>query len=163
MGNKSVKLLKYHKPRLMEAIVVCMSRIDLLEASDGNIRSNANVRAELRELKAGVFTNVSNASVVTQDTQDVLDRPNVGWDAIHQLAEEQNLMPLTAPLTAVEETPPATAKDRKDAPPVGESNTPWENCRSELAKRVQLARSTDLWCLSPLTPVTQESRDKTRK
>jgi hypothetical protein len=84
MGNHmAVKLNKYHKPRLIEAIVVCMARIDLLEA--GNVRSAGNVRAELRDLKASVFANVSNV-VVTQDTQDVLDRPNVGWDDIHKLA-----------------------------------------------------------------------------
>jgi hypothetical protein len=77
------KLNKCHKPRLIEAIVVCMARIDLLEA--GNVRSDGNVRAELRELKAAVFANLSNA-VITQDTQDVLDRPNVGWDDIHKLA-----------------------------------------------------------------------------
>jgi hypothetical protein len=109
MGDdKSVKLLKYHKPKLIEAIVVCMARIDLLEASVGNVRSDGNVRAELRELKAAVFANVPKA-VVTQDTQDVLDRPNIGWDANHKLAKEQNPTPLTAPLTgpltAVEDTP----------------------------------------------------------
>jgi hypothetical protein len=84
MGDDmSVKLNKYHKPRLIEAIVVCMARIELLEA--GNVRSDGNVRAELRELKASVFGKMSNA-VITQDTQDVLDRPNVGWDDIHKLA-----------------------------------------------------------------------------
>jgi hypothetical protein len=58
MGNDmAVKLNKYHKPRLIEAIMVCMARIDLLEA--GNIRSDGNVRAELKELKAAVFANVS--------------------------------------------------------------------------------------------------------
>jgi hypothetical protein len=169
MGDDmSVKLNKYHKPRLIEAIVVCMARIDLLEASDSNIRSdgNANVRAELRELKVAVFASVSNAAL-TQDTQDVLDRPNVGWDDIHKLArgaswhEEQNPAPLhTAPLTAVEDTPPA--RDGNVAPPVGESGT-GENDKLKLAKRVKLARSTDLWCLSPFTPVTQEARDKPRK
>jgi hypothetical protein len=101
MGDDmAVKLNKYHKPRLIEAIVVCMARIDLLEA--GNVRSDGNVRAELRELKAAVFANVSNA-VITQDTQDVLDSPNVGWDDIHKLArgaswhEEQNPAPPTTP------------------------------------------------------------------
>jgi hypothetical protein len=107
MGDDmSVKLNKYHKPRLIEAIVVCMARIDLLEASDGNVRSdgNANVRAELRELKAAVFANE--------------DRPNVGWDDIHKLArgaswqDEQNTAPpLTAPLTAVEDTPPCQGRE----------------------------------------------------
>jgi hypothetical protein len=171
MGDDmSVKLNKYHKPRLIEAIVVCMARIDLLEASDGNVRSdgNSNVRAELRELKAAVFAIMSNA-VLTQDTQEVLDRPNVGWDDIHKLArgaswhEEQNpAPPLTAPPTAVKDTPPATARNRNDAPPVGENGT-GENDMSKLAKRVKLARSTDLWCLSPFTPVRQEARDKLRK
>jgi hypothetical protein len=101
MGDDmAVKLNKYHKPRLIEAIVVCMARIDLLEAS--NIRSDSNVRAELRELEAAVFANVSNA-VITQDTQDVLDRPNVGWDNIHKLTrgaswhKEQNPAPPTTP------------------------------------------------------------------
>jgi hypothetical protein len=96
----AVKLNKYHKPRLIEAIVVYMARIDLLKAY--NVRSDGNVRAELRELKAAVFANVSNR-VITQDTQDILDRPNVGWDDIHKLApgaswhEEQNPAPPTTP------------------------------------------------------------------
>jgi hypothetical protein len=114
MGDDmSVKLNKYHKPRLIEAIVVCMARIDLLEASDGNVRSdgNANVRAELRELKAAVFASVSNAAL-TQDTQDVLDRPNVGWDDIHKLAhgaswhEEQNPAPPSPHPSLRSRTPP---------------------------------------------------------
>jgi hypothetical protein len=48
------------------------------------------------------------------------------------------------------------------APPVGENGT-GESDKSKLAKRVKLARSTDLWCLSPFTPVTQEAMDKPRK
>jgi hypothetical protein len=41
--------------------------------------------------------------VITQDTQDVLDRPNVRWDDIHKLTrgaschEEQNPAPPTTP------------------------------------------------------------------
>jgi hypothetical protein len=69
--------------------------------NSAHYRSDGNVRAELRELKASVFANMSNAAFVTQDTQNVLDGPNVGWDAIHKLAEEQNPMPLTAPLSAI--------------------------------------------------------------
>jgi hypothetical protein len=53
--------------------------------------------------------------------------------------------------------PPAAAKDGRDATPVEENGT------GELAKRVKLARSWDLWCLSPFVPVTQEARDKPRK
>jgi hypothetical protein len=122
MGDKSVKLLKYHMPRLIEAIVVFMARIDLLAASDGNVRSDGNIRAELRELKAAVFANVSNAAVVTQD---VLDRPNVGWDAIHKLAQEQNPMPLTAPLTAVEDNPPCHGQGREGLPSRQGEQHPW--------------------------------------
>jgi hypothetical protein len=33
----------------------------------------------------------------------------------------------------------------------------------KLAKRIKLAKSTDMWCLSPLTPLSQEARDKPRK
>jgi hypothetical protein len=97
---------------------------------------NSKLRSELRELKKAVFVNAADGDAYTQDPQDVLDGPNVGWDAINKLAEEQNPSPLTT-------APPATAMDRKDAPPVREDG------RSELAKRVKLARSTDLWCLSP--------------
>jgi hypothetical protein len=49
--------------------VVCMVRIDLLEASDSNVRSDGNVRAELRELKASVFANVSNAVVTSHESE----------------------------------------------------------------------------------------------
>jgi hypothetical protein len=38
-----------------------------------------------------------------------------------------------------------------------------ENDKSKLAKRVKLARSTDLWCLLPFMPVTQEAMVKPRK
>jgi hypothetical protein len=34
---------------------------------------------------------------------------------------------------------------------------------NRLAKRVWLAKSTALWCLSPYTPLTQEAKDKPRK
>jgi hypothetical protein len=88
--------------------------------------------------------------VHTQDTQDYLDRPDTGWDAIHKLAAEQNV------------TPSADAPPNADAPPVGENGT-GESNKTSLAKRVKLARSTALWCLSPFTPVTQEAMDKTRK
>jgi hypothetical protein len=81
-----------------------MARINLIETSD-----YGNVRSELRELKAAVFANASTSTVITQDTQDCLDRSNVGWDAINKLAEEQNPASLTASLTAVADTPPATA------------------------------------------------------
>ncbi len=150
MGDDmSVKHKKYHKPRLIEAIVVCMASVDLLEASDSNIRSdgNANVRAELRELKVAVFASVSNAAL-TQDTQDVLDRPNVGWDDIHKLArgaswhEEQNPAPLhTAPITAVADTPPA--RDGTGAPLAGETGT-GENGNLSRANGLHLARPNDL-------------------
>jgi hypothetical protein len=52
---------------------------------------------------------------------------------------------------------------RPHAPHVGDSGTAGENDKSKLAKRVKLARSTDLWCLLPFTPVTQEAMDKPRK
>jgi hypothetical protein len=71
------------------------------------------------------------------------------------MTKEQNPTPSSAITNAVLRTPlhpPSTAKDVKDAPPV-----------RELAKRVKLARSTDLWCLLPFVPVTQEARDKPRK
>jgi hypothetical protein len=156
MGDdKSAKLMKYHKPRLIEAIVTCMARIDLLETSD-----DGNVRSELRRLKASVFAKASASTsnaVVLQDTQDILDRLNVGWDAINKLAEEQNPTPLTASLT-----PPATVMVLAAAPPNGE-DVIRESDKSKLAKRVKLARSKDLWCLSPFTPVTQEAMDKPRK
>jgi hypothetical protein len=100
--DKAVKLQKFHKPRLIEAIVTCMGRIDLLEKLE-----DGYVRLELRKRKAAVFANATSTSntVVTQDTQDCLDRPNIGWDAINKLAEEQN----PASLTAVADTPSATA------------------------------------------------------
>jgi hypothetical protein len=50
---------------------------------------SATVRSEFRALKTAVFANASNG-IVRQDTQDCLDRPNTGWDAIHKLAAEQN-------------------------------------------------------------------------
>jgi hypothetical protein len=48
------------------------------------------------------------------------------------------------------------------ATPAGGNGTR-ERDKSRLAKRIKLARSTDLWCLSPFTPVTQEAMDKPRK
>jgi hypothetical protein len=132
-------------------------RIDLLELDNGNVRS------EPRKLKVAVFANAASNAVVPQDTQDCLDRPNIGWDAIKQLAEEQN----PASPTPVADTPPVTATVgtapvAPHAPPAGEKGTGKSN-KSKLAKRVKLARSTDLWCLSPFTPVTQDAMDKTRK
>jgi hypothetical protein len=85
MGDdKATKLQKCHKVRLVEAILTCMSCIDLLESRE----DDHDVRLELRKLKTAVFANASNG-IVTQDTQDCLDRPNTGWDTINKLAAEQ--------------------------------------------------------------------------
>jgi hypothetical protein len=163
MGDDKVpKLQKLHKARLVEAILTCMSRIDLLESKDGTNNEESKVRSELRELKKAVFVNAANGSVPdTQDTQDYLDRSDTGWDAIHKLAAEQNGPPVTpsadAPTVTDADAPPLV-----EAPPVGENGT-GENDKTKLAMRVKLARSTALWCLSPFTPVTQEAMDKTRK
>jgi hypothetical protein len=160
------RLEKLHKPRLIEGITACMALIDLLESGSkvSKVTEVSKIRSELKELKLAVFTNASTSTTVcavTQYTQDVLDRPNIGWDAIHKMAKEQNPAPdTTEALNAVVDTPlppPVTAKDGKDAPPAGENST------GELAKRVKLVRSTDLWCLLPFVPVTQEARDKPRK
>jgi hypothetical protein len=135
-----------------------MAHINLLESNeDGN---DSKVRSEPRELKTAVYVNAANGSVqvYTQDTQDYLDRPDTGWQAIHKLAAEQNATP-----RAVADVPPvADAPPNADAPPVGENGT-GESDKTRLVKRVKLARSTALWCLSPFTPVTQEAMDKTRK
>jgi hypothetical protein len=60
----------------------------------------------------------------------------------------------------VDDTPPD--RDGNGTPQIGENGT-GENNKLKLSKRVKLARSTDLWCLSPFTPVTQDARDKPRK
>jgi hypothetical protein len=83
--NKVAKLQKCHKVRLIEAFVTCIARIDLLESRE----DDGDVRSELRKLKTAIFANAFNG-IVTQDTQDCLDRPNTGWDAINKLAAEQN-------------------------------------------------------------------------
>jgi hypothetical protein len=51
-----------------------------------------------------------------------------------------------------------------DATPVATSVGGDNTTKSaKLAKRVKLAKSTALWCLSPFTPVTQEAMNKPRK
>jgi hypothetical protein len=60
--NKVPKLQKLHKARLVEAILTCMSRINLLESKDGTSEA-AKVRSELRELKKAVFVNAANRNV----------------------------------------------------------------------------------------------------
>jgi hypothetical protein len=50
-----------------------------------------------------------------------------------------------------------------NATSVKEDNTSSKAKLDELAKRVMLAKSTALWCLSPYTPLTQEAKDKQRK
>jgi hypothetical protein len=97
----------------------------------------------------------ASVQVITQDMQDFMDRPDTDWDAIHKLAAEQKVTPKDAP-------PPVAANATANAPPVGEIGT-GESGKSKLAKRVKLARSTDLWCLSPFTPETHEAMDKPRK
>jgi hypothetical protein len=80
MGDDKVpELQKFHKARLVEAVLTCMSRIDLLESKDGT-NEDSNVRSELRELKTAVYVNAANRSVQvhTQDTQDYLDRSDTG-------------------------------------------------------------------------------------
>jgi hypothetical protein len=96
-----------------------------------------------------------------------MDRADTGWDAILKLAAEQtpNAVADTAP-PVLEDAPPVAANvaaNAPHAPHVGDSGTAGENDKSKLAKRVKLARSTDLWCLLPFTPVTQEAMDKPRK
>jgi hypothetical protein len=97
------KLEKLHKPRFVEAIIACMAYIDLLKSdrTPAAADDNSKLRSELRELKKAVFVNEADGDAYTQDTQDVLDGSNVGWDAINKLAEEQN----PAPLTTVADTP----------------------------------------------------------
>jgi hypothetical protein len=63
---------------------------------DAATHESATVRSEFRALKTAVFANASNG-FVTQETQDCLDRPNTGWDAIHKLAAEQNPPPAPPP------------------------------------------------------------------
>jgi hypothetical protein len=137
------RLEKLHKPRLIEGINACMALINFLESGS----EVSKVRSELKELKLSVFTNASaptstTVCAVTQDTQDVLDRPNIGWDA-----KEQN--PSTATPNAVEDPPlpqPRTGRGKQQVK-AGQAGQACE----------------DLWCLSPFVPVTQEARDKPRK
>jgi hypothetical protein len=105
------RLEKLYKPRLIKAVNACMAYITLLESDRTPAAADDNyykLRSELRELKKAVFVNAAEGDAYTQDTQDVLDGPNVGWDTINKLAEEQN--------TA---GPPATAMDGKDPLPSG--------------------------------------------
>jgi hypothetical protein len=147
-----VKLEKLQKARLVEAVIACMAHIDLLE-SDKAPAGDSKLRSELRELNKAVFVSVSGANAhVPADTQEYLDRLDIGWDAIHKLAAEQNGTPVAPNVTSV------TSIGDADATPEDDTTK-----SAKLAKRVKLAKSTALWCLSPFTPVTQEAMDKPRK
>jgi hypothetical protein len=135
-------------------IVTCMARIDLLESNEDGTMVGNDSMVRLKELKAAVYVNAGSVQVITQDRQDFMDRPDTDWDAIHKLAAEQKATP--------EDVPPVAANAMANAPPV-KGNGTGESDKSKLAKRVKLARSTDLRCLSPFTPVTQEAMDKPRK
>jgi hypothetical protein len=126
------------------------------------VGNNSKGRLELRELKVTVYVKAASVQVITQDTQDFMDRPDTDWDIIHKLAAEQKKNPKAADAPHVAANVTANAPH---APPVGENGTAGtgESNKTKLAKRVKLARSTDLWCLSPFTPVTQEAMDKTKK
>jgi hypothetical protein len=134
-----VKMAKNRKAWLIEAVKVCMARIDLLESNeDGNeVGNDSKVRSELRELKAAVFLNAASVQVITQDRQDFMDRPDTDWDAIHKLAAEQKATPEATPTDA----PPVAANvpaNAPHAPPVRENGTAGtgESNKTKLAKRV---------------------------
>jgi hypothetical protein len=74
---------------LVEAINACMTHIDFLESDKDKAPADVNnskLRSELRELKKAVFVDATGANAhgdVPADTQEYLDRSDIGWDAIH--------------------------------------------------------------------------------
>jgi hypothetical protein len=135
---------------LLEVVNSCMSHITLLDLEKDKAPINNNsqeLRTELRELKKAVFivevTTGANAHSdvpvgLTQGYWDTGNRSDIGWDAIHKLAAEQNGTPVASnsvvnavaiTTTSVEEDNTSEAKSVK------------------LAKRVKLAKSTVMWCL----------------
>jgi hypothetical protein len=90
---------------------------------------------------------------LTQEYWDTGDRSDIRWDAIHKLAGEQNGTPVAS-------NGVVNVVAHADATSVEEDDT---SKSIKLAKRVKLAKSTDMWCLSPFTPLLQEAKDKPRK
>jgi hypothetical protein len=164
MGQANLQ--KLQKVQLLGVVNTCMSHIALLELEKDKAPTDDSdeLRTELRELKKAVFivnlTTGANAHGgvpvgLTQGYWDTGDRSDIGWDAIHKLAAEQNGTPVASNgvvnAVANADATPATS--------VKEDNT---SMSVKLAKRVKLAKSTALWCLLPFTPLTQEAKDKPR-
>jgi hypothetical protein len=159
------KLQKLQKVKLLEVVQTCMAHITLLESEKHKAPTADSdvLRTELRELKEAVFFDSTGANAhgvvpvgLTQGYWDTGDRSDIRWGAIHKLAAEQNGTPVASNADA---TPAASNADVTPGTSVGEDDT---TKSVKLAKRVKLAKSTALWCLSPFTSVTQEAMDKTR-
>jgi hypothetical protein len=101
---------------LVEAVNACIAHISLLE-DKAPANDDSKLRSELRELKKAVFVDAAGASAnahgsVPDDTQDYLDRSDIGFDAILKLAAEQNGTPVASatPVSSnADATPPPVA------------------------------------------------------
>jgi hypothetical protein len=163
------KLQKLQKAELLEVVNSFMAHIGCLESDLEKNKSpiddkTSKLRTELKEVKEAIFlvNNATGANAygdvpvgLTQVYWDTGDRSVIGWDAIHELAAEQNGTPETFNVGVVNAVVNATS--------VEEDNTSSKAKSAKLAKRVKLAKSTALWCLLPYTPLTQEAKDKPRK
>jgi hypothetical protein len=122
------------------------------------------LRAELKELKEAIFVvdDATGANAygdvpvgLTQVNWDTENRTVIGWDAIHKLAAEQ-----TAEQTPNDGAKRGAVNTVVNGTSVEEDNTSSEAKLAKLAKRVKLAKSMALWCLSPNTPLRQDAKDK---
>jgi hypothetical protein len=96
-----VKLEKLQKARLVEAVNAYRAHINLLEDKAPANNDDSKLRSELRELKKSVFVDAAGASAnahgsVPDDTQDYLDRSDIGFDAILKLSAEQKRTPVAS-------------------------------------------------------------------
>jgi hypothetical protein len=134
--------------KLVNSFIAYIDRLES-DLEKNKAPSNGEIRTELRELKK----DNAHGDVpvgLTQEYWDTGDRSDIGWDAIHKLAGEQNGTPVAS-------NGVVNVVANADATSVEEDDT------SKLAKQVKLAKSTAMWCLSPFTPLLKEAKVKPRK
>jgi hypothetical protein len=175
-GHVKYKNLK--KDQLKELCATFLDHIEDLELRLEKAKCPPNtstrnktfeLRAKLKEFKDAVFIDKNGINAMgdkptglTQAYWATGDRRAIPWDVINRLAEDdpckisngEDDVKVNATHSAVN----ATSIEEGDV-----NATSSEAKSAKQAKLVKSDKSTDLWCLSPYVPLSQEAKDKQRK
>jgi hypothetical protein len=120
------------------------------------------LQAELKELTYAMGDKPTGG--LTQVFWASGDRRAIPWDDINKLTEDDSGKTSSKEDNvkgAANATPSATSVEEEDVKGAAKANATFSKAKS--AKLAKMAKSTDLWCLSPFVPLSQEVKAKQRK